>query len=123
MDRSSGVTRSATVVLRWTARIWSVPAILVLSAFFAEHLGWFARPGALPPPWVFAAQACHLLLVVGLAAAWRWEWQGAGLALLGGAGFLAAVGFEPKVLAFLLAMSFPAVIWIACAWLARAIER
>ena len=57
--------------------------------------------------------------MVGLAAAWRWEWQGAGLALLGTAGFLAAVGFDGKVLAFLMAMSFPAVIWIACAWIAR----
>jgi hypothetical protein len=117
MDRANGPTRSAVAVLRWIARIWSVAAILVLSAFFIEHLSWFAGPSRLPPAWVFVAQGCHLLLVVGLAAAWRWEREGAGLALLGAAGFFATLGFDLDVLPFLAAMAFPAVAWIASAWI------
>ena len=119
MDRVNVTSGRAAAVLRWAARIWSLAALLILGAFFVEHLSWFAQRGAPPPWWVFLAQACHLLLLAGLLLAWRWEWQGAALALLGAAGFFAAIGFDADVVPFMAVMAFPAVPWIVRTWIVR----
>jgi hypothetical protein len=119
MDRSQSATSWAAFILLWLARVWAVGAALILTAFFVEHLTWFRDPSQWPPLSVFLAQAFHLLLIVGLLMGWRWEVSGAGATLVGAAGFFIAAGAEWRVLPFLGATCFPALLWPGHVWLSR----
>lgn len=65
-------------VLRWVARIWSLPAILFV-------LGQIFVPEAVEAPVLFIdwlALGLQITAVFGLAIAWRWELIGSSLSLL-----------------------------------------
>ncbi len=106
------------LVLRWTARVWGTGAALVVLAFFVEHLGWF-RGDRLPPPSVTVAMGFHLLALLGLVMAWRWETWGATLVLAGAAGFVAATGGGWRLLPVVSVVCAPALLWLCAAWLGR----
>jgi hypothetical protein len=123
MTRMDGTLGWLVVVLRWTARLGGLAAALILSAFFLEHLRWFVRGEATPPPSVFVAQGFHLLAIVGLIAAWRWEGRGALLALTAGAGFVLAAGGTLRMAAVIAVLLSPAALWLIVATLARMTRR
>jgi hypothetical protein len=102
--------------IRWTARVWGAAAALVVLAFFIEHLAWL-RGGQLPPSVVLVALGCHLLLLIGLVIAWRWEVMGASLTLAGVAGFTLAVGGGWRLLPTVCAIAMPAILWLCVGWL------
>jgi hypothetical protein len=75
-------------VLRWVARIWSVPAILWS---LAEIL--FPHGGDAYVPWYdWVLLGLMGLAVIGLALAWRWEALGGWIAI---AGYLLHVALWP----------------------------
>ena len=120
MDRRRGLTPPAIYVVRWVARLWGAVAALILLAFLAEHVQeWLWKAAALPPTSVFVALGFHLLLLIGLIVAWRWELQGALLALVGAAGFCVASGGGWRLVFFVGVMSAPALGWLACVGLSR----
>lgn len=106
-------TRTLSVI-RWLARGLSVALLLFWGAFFLEHLEWF-RPGqALPPWWVWFAQAMHLLLLVGYGLAWRWERLGSLLIIAGAVlWFLPAAGAQG--IPYILISIPPALLFLFCA--------
>jgi hypothetical protein len=104
-----------TPTIRWTARIWGAAVALVVLAFFVEHVGWLSG-GQQPPTSVAIALGFHLLLLIGLVIAWRWEVLGASLALAGGVGFTVTVGGGWRLLPIMCAISIPAVLWLYAAW-------
>jgi hypothetical protein len=64
--------------LRWTARIWSLPAVLfALAEILFPHGG-----DAYVPPIEWAALGLQFSAVIGLALAWRWEIVGGALSLI-----------------------------------------
>ena len=67
-----------TTILRWIARIWSLPAIIFMAA---EIL--FPHSGDEAVPFLELLSVGLLILaVLGLALAWRWEILGATVTLL-----------------------------------------
>jgi hypothetical protein len=104
------------VVIRWAARLWGTAAALVVLAFFVEHLGWFGGD-RLPPPSVMVAMGFHLMALVGLVLAWRWEVLGASLILAGAMGFVAAVGGGWRLLPVVSVVCAPALLWLCAGWL------
>jgi hypothetical protein len=98
--------------VRWVARIWAGAVFLLVLAFFVEHLvEWFAAPGPWPPVRVQLLQACHLLLLVGLAVGWKWELAG-GLLTLGSAAIFFGSVAGDRFPAFMAITAVPALIWI-----------
>jgi len=110
--------RSLTA-LRWIARIWGTTAVLLTAPFFFEHLTWFNDLNRLPPLHIFVQQAYHLLLLVGLIAAWRWNLAGGVLALLGGFGFFVAIGGGSRLLPIVSTITAPGVLFVLYAWLSH----
>jgi hypothetical protein len=116
--RSLGI-HAALPVVRWGARILSVPILLFYGWFLIAHLfGDEGRPSR-PLVWAdYAILAAVVVSLVGLAVAWKWE-------MLGGALTLTAV----SACAFLNwgVLLFPgtlipvaAVMFLACAWMSGA---
>jgi hypothetical protein len=107
--------RMVSAVFRWLGRGLAVLLCLFWGAFFVAHLAWFA-PGqpAWPPPWVWTAQAFHLVMLAGLAlTAWR-EKPGAVLTVLGTSLFFATIGMpRPPVLAL---VNLLPVLALAASW-------
>lgn len=65
-------------ILRWIARVWSLPAIL----FFAAEI-LFPHAGDAPVPtidWIMLG--LQITAVIGLALAWRWDLIGGTLSVL-----------------------------------------
>jgi len=106
-------------VVRWIARIWGTAAVLLTVPFFLEHLTWFSDINRLPPLHIFAQQASHLVLLLGLVAAWRWELSGGVLAVLGGVGFLLAIGGGSRFLPIVSTITAPGVRFVLCALLSH----
>ena len=102
--------------IRWTARVWGAAAALVVLAFFVEHLGWLSG-GQRPPASVVIALGFHVLVLIGLLIAWRWEVLGASLVLAGAVGFTLAVGGGWRLLPIVCASSMPAILWLWAGWL------
>jgi hypothetical protein len=76
-----GIPASALVV-RWVARILSVPILLFWGWFLVAHL--FGDPGRLSRPLVwddYAVVTAVVASLAGLAVAGKWELAGAALAL------------------------------------------
>jgi hypothetical protein len=112
------VVESKTVVaLRWSGRILAALLFLLWGSFFVEHtIEWFVKPLPQTPPWfVWATQALHLLMLVGLVALWRWEVVGSGLLLLAAFGFFVVVG-GPKFAVFFGVTAIPALLVLASRW-------
>jgi hypothetical protein len=71
--------RLATIV-RWTARVWSIPSIVaLLLPYFVEGLYWLQATSIRE----VIGHLCFLAVLVGLLLAWRWEGLGGGLTVTG----------------------------------------
>ncbi|UCG56394.1 MAG: hypothetical protein JSU70_16215 [Phycisphaerales bacterium] len=84
--------RRAAVVIRWVARIWSIPVLLFVAVMFA---GEVLFPHATPP--TSARDVVGLALFpfgvcLGILLAWRWEGLGGIICLASFFGFYAALG-------------------------------
>jgi hypothetical protein len=67
-------------VIRWTARIWSVPSIVALLVpYFMEGLYWLQATSIRE----MIGHACFFAVLLGLILAWRWEGVGGGLTIGG----------------------------------------
>lgn len=105
-----------TPAIRWTARVWGAAAAVIVLAFFVEHIAWL--DGGRPPPNLVVIELVfHLLALIGLVIAWRWEALGASLTLAGVAGFALAIGGGWRLLPNVCAISMPAILWLSAAWL------
>jgi hypothetical protein len=109
-------------IVRWLARALAVGLLAVWGAFFLEHLQeWFRDPLALPPPYVWAGQALHLLLLISFVAACKWELGGGLLIVLSTLAFFGWVtGGSP--VALLLVTLLPGVLFILCGLTARRLQ-
>ena len=75
--------------IRWVARIWSVPIIVIALLVFAGNLWSWATTGVADPnavegyPWTEALPPIFMLVsILGLGLAWYWERLGAIIALV-----------------------------------------
>jgi hypothetical protein len=118
MVRSRRAVAWLIPTIRWTARVCSVAAGVVVLAFLAEHLKWVLGD-RLPPASVLVALAFHFLMLVGLVVAWRWEVLGASSILGGGLGFLIALGDGLRFLPIVGVVWVPAMLWLCASWLGR----
>jgi hypothetical protein len=101
---------------------------LLWGAFFLEHLQeWFLHPAkGFPPLWVWLAQLAHLMILVGLAALWRWRVAGSVLTIAGALCFFGGLAISQAaagrqyilMLAFLAITIIPALLTLS-GWLAR----
>ena len=67
-------------VIRWTARIWSIPSIVaLLLPYFVEGLYWLQATSIRE----VIGHVCFFAVLAGLILAWRWEGWGGGLAVGG----------------------------------------
>jgi hypothetical protein len=67
-------------VIRWTARIWSIPSIVaLLLPYFVEGLYWLQATSLRE----VIGHVCFFAVLVGLILAWRWEGWGGGLVVGG----------------------------------------
>jgi hypothetical protein len=114
----------ALLMVCWTARILVLGMFMFWGAFFLEHVKeWFMHPlQELPPIWVWLAQLCHLAILVGLAALWRWPIGGslvtiiASLVFFGGVAISAGTAghrYLPLV-AFFAITIIPALLSLGC---------
>jgi hypothetical protein len=129
--RARGVAIKARVlaiaIVSWSARLLALGLFLLWGAFFVEHMQeWFMHPAkGFPPPWVWAGQLAHLVLLVGLLMLIRWQLAGAVVTILGAVAFfgglivMTGAGSKslPLVL-FLVVTLLPALLSLAC-WCAR----
>ena len=118
MDITELSRRIPLTCCRWGARIWAAGLLVLWGSFFVEHLSWFAGHGPWPPPEVWFTQACHLALLAGLVAGWKWELLGGGLTIAGAALFFARAAGD-NFLPFLLLTAVPGLLWLTCAWMSR----
>ena len=84
-------TKSSTII-RWIARALSVFLVVLLGAFFIEHLSWFADIHNLPPMEVVVMQLFHLIILVGFIIAFKWELIGSIFIISGAVVFLGRIG-------------------------------
>ena len=107
------------LILRWTARIFSLMALVVWGGFFIEHLAqWFVRQGSWPPARMTLLTIAHLALLGGLVLAWKRELAGGVLILAAGSVFFGSVaGREFPI--FFSTIAVPAVLFLYCWWRTR----
>jgi hypothetical protein len=107
------------MMLRWMARVLALVLFVFWGSFFVEHaVEWFARPGPWPPPAVIMLSAAHLILLAGLALAWKWELAGSILILASALAFFAPVAGR-KFPLFFAATALPAALFLYCWWRTR----
>jgi hypothetical protein len=104
---------------KWGGRLTAALLVLFWGAFFVEHLTeWFMHGGGqYPPPRVWAGQALHLVMLVGLAMMVKWDRIGALVTVVGSAAFFLWIGYRRP-----LALPLMNLVPIACFtvyWLAR----
>ncbi|MDX2029293.1 MAG: hypothetical protein SF339_01390 [Blastocatellia bacterium] len=104
--------------VRWIARAFSIVLFLVWGAFFVEHLSWFFGSGERPPANVWLLQAVHLLLLVGLLLALKWEVAGSVLIILSALVFFSQAAGERFLLMYTVTI-VPAVLFLVCWWRTR----
>jgi hypothetical protein len=81
LTRGLGIQASAPVV-RWVARVLSVPILLFWGWFLVAHLFGDAGRPSRPLVWGdYAILTAVVASLVGLVVAWKWELPGAALAL------------------------------------------
>jgi hypothetical protein len=81
--------------LRWAGRGIAMLLLLFWGAFFVEHLTeWFLGSGGRPPLHVWIGQACHLIMLIGLALMLRWDRLGSIVTALGTTAFFASIGYR-----------------------------
>ncbi len=105
-------------VVRWTARGLSVLLFLLWGAFFVEHLEWFFNAPQRPPLSVWLLQGLHLLMLVGLLIALRWELAGSLLVIVSGALFFSQTSGR-AALPFIGLTVIPALSFAFCWWWER----
>lgn len=105
-------------IVRWTARILSVAAILFWGGFFIEHTKvWFIDPlPQVPPPKVWLGQFLHFLILAGLVVGWKWERVGGILVVVASVLF-----FADKAPLFILPTIVPGVLYLFCWWQERSV--
>jgi hypothetical protein len=106
-------SKKIATAVRWSARVLSVLLFLFWGAFFVEHLAWFADPHGWPPVGVISVQFAHLVLLIGLAMAWKWELLGSILILVSSLVFFSQTAGKNFPL-FFAVTSLPAVLWLFC---------
>lgn len=96
---------------RWSARLTSVSAGLLLGAFLVEHMfEWVWQPTEWPPAWVLGVLALHAALVAGLLGAVRWPLLGGAVAILAALCFIPNFGRSDVVTPLLLITIIPSAI-------------
>ena len=108
-------------VLRWIARIWSLPAIIfILGEFIFPHGG----DGHVPfVEWL--SVGLLVTAVIGLAFAWRWEIFGSTVSLLALLGSFLLLGISRETIFWEVALLWfgfiaaPAIMFLACGIRAR----
>jgi hypothetical protein len=103
---------SYQVALRWIARAWSAPLILVWGNIFVEHLTRVDPNGFAVPLSLAMLQGLVLLLLIGLAAGWRWELAGGIITCVSVTLFFGLWG-GPHPLIFANLTIAPGVVWLA----------
>ncbi len=103
---------------KWGGRVTAALLALFWGGFFVEHLSeWFMRGGGqYPPPRVWAGQAFHLAMLVGLALMVRWDRLGAVVTAVGSVAFFLWIGYRGPVtlpLMNLLPIACFTVYWLA----------
>jgi hypothetical protein len=103
---------------KWGGRVTAALLVLFWGAFFVEHLSeWFLRgDGRYPPVWVWAQQAFHLGMLVGLALMVRWDRRGALVTVISTIAFFSMIGYRGPVtlpLLNLLPIACFTVYWLA----------
>lgn len=106
------------MIIRWTARVWSVPSIVaLLLPYFVEGLYWLQATSVRE----VIGHLCFFAVLVGLILAWRWEGLGGGLTVAGVVVFYVTWwlhGKTPRGLFFLL-IAAPGAIFLLYWLLAR----
>jgi hypothetical protein len=78
---------SVVLIVRWMARIWSIPSILFIAVML---IGEFSSPHSPPPSSARDLSAFALFPIgvcVGIALAWRWELTGSCISVASFLGF------------------------------------
>jgi hypothetical protein len=107
--------QKVVIIVRWVARIAGAGLFALWGVFFIEHLAYFVDIGDMPPLDVWVAQFAHLVLLLGLLIALKWEAVGSGLIVLGAAVFFALTAGANFLSCFLLTIT-PALLYVFC-WL------
>lgn len=104
--------------IRWIARAISIVLFLLFGAFFIEHLSWFSGSGGYPPIKVWLLVGVHLLLLVGLLLALKWEAAGSVLIVCSALVFLSQAAGERFLPLFAITV-VPALLFLTCWWKER----
>lgn len=107
------ISTQSVNLMRWGARLMSGVLLLFWGAFFLEHLAWFSQGADAPPMFVWLMQGLHLILLVGYALSFKWEFAGSPLILLGAVLFFTLAG-GPNALVFVLVSITPALLYLFC---------
>jgi hypothetical protein len=107
------ISTQSVKLVRWVARLLSGALLLFWGAFFLEHLSWFSQGAPAPSMFVWLMQGLHLILLVGYALSFKWEFAGSPLILLGAVLFFTLTGV-PNALVFILLSSTPALLYLFC---------
>lgn len=114
MNATDVVSSPAVASVRWVARIFGLLLFVFWGSFFVEHLAeWFRGSAATPPLRVLLIQLAHLVLLVGLAIAWRWELAGSVLIILGALAFFSQAAGRNFPLFFGVTI-IPAILYAFC---------
>lgn len=120
MNAPGQPSRRSISIIRWIARVLSSFLVVLLGAFFIEHLSWFADIHNLPPIEVVVMQFFHLLILVGFIVALKWELIGSIFIISGAVVFLGRIG---NTVAYLLlaACIVTSVLYLIVWWQQRTI--
>jgi hypothetical protein len=113
------MNKSTVTVVRWIARVLSVPILLYCGFFLVANLIGMNEPPSLPRNMSdFIGLTALVMSLAGLAAAWKWEIAGAVAALVA---VLVGTVINPLGLLTLLALiPVDALLFLAAGWVSTA---
>lgn len=112
------MNKSAVIVVRWVARVISVPVLLYCGFFLVANLIGINEPPSLPHNMRdFIGLTALIVSLAGLVVAWKWEVAGAAVTLVA---VLIGIVINPiGLLSWLAAIPVDALLFLLCGWMSR----
>lgn len=110
------MNKSAVTVVRWVARVISIPVLLYCGFFLVANFIGLNEPPSLPHNTRdFLGLTALVVSLAGLAVAWKWEFAGAAATLVA---VVIGIVINPiGVFSLLALIPIDAVLFLLCGWM------